>query len=178
MSEGANKGLAAMLASMLPRMADVAAVVDIEAERAVAFAEGEAAGAARAEAELAPLRLALAESAEALRAAAVIDVDALRPVLAGVIKAVAEAVVMAELRLDPSVVLRLIEAALALVRPGEVATLKVHPVMLERLRPYLPEMDVAADAALAMDQFTVSGGDFVIEAGLAARLAEIMEGVA
>jgi flagellar biosynthesis/type III secretory pathway protein FliH len=178
MSEGTEKGLAAMLASMRPRVPEPVPVVDIEGVRAAAFAEGEAAGAARAEAELAPLRLALAEAAAALRAAAVIDVDALRPVLAGVIKGICETVVMAELRLDPSVLLRLIEAALAMVRPGEVATLRAHPVMLERLRPYLPEMEVAADAALAGDEFAVSGGDFVIEAGLAARLGEIMEGVA
>jgi flagellar assembly protein FliH len=178
MSEGAEKGLAAMLASMRPRVPEPAPVVDVEGVRAAALAEGEATGAARAEAELAPLRLALAQAAEALRAAAVIDVDALRPVVAGVIRGICEAVVMAELRLDPSVLLRLIEAALAMVRPGEVATLRVHPVMLERLRPYLPEMEVAADPALAGDEFAVSGGDFVIEAGLAARLDEIMEGVA
>jgi flagellar biosynthesis/type III secretory pathway protein FliH len=167
-----------MLASMLPPVAEVAPAVDIEALRATAFADGEAAGAARAEAELAPLRLALAEAAEALRAAMVIDVDGLRPVLAGVIKGICEAVVRAELRIDPSVLLRLIEAALAMVRPSEAATLRVHPLMLERLRAWLPEIDVAADAALAGDEFTVSGGDFVIEAGLAARLDEIMEGVA
>jgi flagellar biosynthesis/type III secretory pathway protein FliH len=178
MSEGANRGLAAMLASMLPPVPKVAPAVDIAAERAAAFADGEAAGVARAEAELAPLRLALAEAAEALRVAMVIDVDGLRPVLAEVVKAVAEAVVMAELRIDPSVLLRLIEAALAMVRPGEAVVLSVHPLMLERLRVWLPEIDVAADAALAGDAFAVSGGDFVIEAGLAARLDEIIEGVA
>lgn len=178
MSEGANIGLAAMLAAMQPRAVEAAPVVDIAAERAAGFAEGEAAGAARAEAELAPLRLALAEAAEALRAAMVVDVDGLRPVVTGLVKAVCEAVVRAELRIDPSVLLRLIEAALMMVRAGEAATLRVHPVMLERLRPWLPEMAVAADDALAMDEFSVSGGDFVIEAGLAARLDEIMEGVA
>jgi flagellar biosynthesis/type III secretory pathway protein FliH len=178
MSEGGEKGLAAMLAAMRPRAVEVEPVVDIAAERASAFAEGEVAGAARAEVELAPLRLALAEAAAALQAAAAIDVDQVRPLLAELIRQICETVVMAELRLDPSVVLRLIEAGLAMVRPGEAPTLRVHPEMLDRLRPWLPDVAAVADPALAIDAFAVSGGDFVIEAGLVARLDAVMEGVA
>jgi flagellar assembly protein FliH len=175
MSEAAKLGLAGLLAAMAPPpAAPPPPEIDLDGLHDAAWQQGFAAGAAQAETELAPLRLALAQAAEAFASACTIAVDPLRPVVMEVVRRIAETVVMAELRLDPSVLLRLIEAALAMVRPGEAMGLRVHPDMVERLRAWLPDIAIEADPAVAEDGFVVAGGDFVIEAGLAARLGDIM----
>ena len=168
-------GLAGLLSAMQPRPPEPPAPpVDIDAIRDGGWHDGFAAGEAHAQADLAPLRLALAEAAAALDAACQIDGDTLRPLLAGMIRQIAEAVVMGELRADPSVLARLVDAALVLVRPSEAMTLRAHPATLALMRPQLPDIALVEDPGLAPDAFVVAGADFVIETGLSARLAEIM----
>lgn len=180
MSEAAIfSGLAGLLSALQPRPPELAPPPpDLDAIRDAAWNRGVAEGHARAEAELAPLRLLMAEAAAALQAACRIDVDALRPLVAALVTQVAETVLMAELRGDPGILSALLDAALAAVRPGAAATLHCHPSMLAALRPHLPDITVAEDAGLATDGFVVAGTDFVIEVGLAARLQEIMGEIA
>jgi flagellar biosynthesis/type III secretory pathway protein FliH len=172
-------GLAGLLSAMQPRPPEPPPPpIDIDAIRDGGWHQGFAAGEAHAQAELAPLRLALAEAAAALQAACNIDGDRLRPLLADMIRQIAEAVVMGELRADTAVLARLVDAALALVRPGEAMTLRAHPSTLALLRPQLADIAVVEDPGLAPDAFAVTGTDFVIETGLSARLAEIMGAIA
>jgi flagellar biosynthesis/type III secretory pathway protein FliH len=179
MSEAAKLGLAGLLAAMAPPApAPPAPEIDLEILHDDAWKQGFEAGSLHAEAELAPLRLALAHATAAFTTACTIAADPLRPVLMQMVRQIAEAVVMAELRIDPSVLLRLIDAALAMLRPAETAALRVHPFMVDRLRDYLPAIAIQADPAVAEDAFVVAGADFVIESGLAARLADIMAEIA
>lgn len=174
-----SPGLAGLLSSMQPRPPEPPPPpIDVDAIRAGGWHEGFAAGERHAQADLAPLRLALAQAAAALDAACRIDGDMLRPLLADVIRQIAEAVVMGELRADPEVLARLVDAALALVRPGEAMTLRAHPAMLALLRAQVTDITIVEDPRLAPDEFVIAGTDFVIETGLAARLAEIMGAVA
>lgn len=170
--------LLGLLAAMAPRGAEPVVPIDLEAVQAAAFADGVAAGRAAAAAEMAPAERRLAAAAAALEAACTIDGDALRPLVADVTGRIAEAVIMAEFARDPAVMARLVDAALAMVRPGEAATLRAHPATLAALAGHLHGVVTAADAALAADEIIVSGPEFVIETGLAARLAEIMEAMA
>lgn len=180
MSDAAiSSGLAGLLAAMLPRAPELAPPPpDLDAIRDAAWNQGMVEGHARAEAELAPLRLHMAEAAAALKAACRIDVDALRPLVAALVTQVAETVLMAELRGDSGILSALVDAALAAVRPGAVATLHAHPSTLAALRPHLPDIATAEDAGLTTDAFVVAGTDFVIEVGLTARLHEIMGEIA
>jgi flagellar biosynthesis/type III secretory pathway protein FliH len=172
-------GLAGLLSSMQPRPpTEPLPPPDLDSIREGGWQDGFAAGQTSAEGELAPLRLGLAQAAEALHAACRIDGDRLRPLLAAVIREIAEAVVMGELSADPQVLTRLVDAALALVRPTEAVTLRAHPATLALLRPHLPDIAAVEDLGLAPDAFAVSGTDFVIETGLSARLADIMESIA
>ncbi len=171
-------GLAGLLTALQPRDAEAAPLPDLDAIEKEAWNQGFVAGQAAAEAELAPLRLLMAEAAAALHAACVVDVDGLRPLVALLVKQISETVVMAQLHSDPKLLLALVEAALAAVRPGTAATLHANPATLAALRPHLPEIATAEDPALAPDGFVVSGTDFVIEVGLAARLLEIMGEIA
>ena len=145
--------------------------MEIEAFREEAWNQGFAAGYSRADAELAPLRLQLAAAAGALNRACSIDPDGLRPVLTGLVRQVAEAVLGAELRGGAKVLLPLVEAALAAVRLGEAAVLRGHPAVVAGLEL---DMAVEGDESLAMDGFVVSGMDFIVDVSLAARLDEIM----
>jgi flagellar biosynthesis/type III secretory pathway protein FliH len=173
-----SAGLAGLLSAMQPRALAPPTPPDLDAIREGGWGEGFAAGQASANAELAPLRLYLAEAAAALHAACVIDGDALRPLLVTIIRQIAETVVMRELHLDPAVLVRLVDAALALVGPTEPATLRAHPATLAMLRAHLPDLATAEDPGLAADAFVVAGTDFVIETGLSARLAEIIGEIA
>lgn len=171
-------GLAGLLSAMQPREAAPTPPIDVDAIREGGWGEGFAAGQASASADLAPLRLCLVEAAAALHAACVIDGDALRPLLVTVIRQIAETVVMRELHVDPAVLVRLVDAALALVAPTEPATLRANPKTLAMLRAHLPDLATAEDPRLAVDSFVIAGTDFVIETGLSARLAEIIGEIA
>ena len=136
------------------------------------------AGAAEADAGLAPLRAQLAAAAAAFDAACRIEADTLRPVLAALVRRVAEAVLMAELKAGATVLQPLVDAAIATVVPGAAATLTAHPDTLAALAPHLPGIAIAADAALAPGAFAVTGADFSITVDLAQRLDDVMAGLA
>lgn len=172
MSEG---GLLALLSAMQPHEAEPLPVVDFDADRELVWNQGFAAGREDAVTALVPLQLQLTDAAGALRAACVIDAAGLRPVLAELVRGVAEAVLMAELEAGAHVLIPLVDAALAAVVLGEAATLKGHPETLAALQTDLPGIAVIGDAAMARDGFVVTGTDFVVEVGLGARLFEIMK---
>jgi flagellar biosynthesis/type III secretory pathway protein FliH len=172
-------GLAGLLSALQPREAlGAPPPPDLDTIRADAWNQGVVAGQAAADAELAPLRDELTKVAAALHAACVIDVDGLRPLVAALVTHIAETVLMAELQGDPRQLLALVDAALAAVRPGMAATLHANPTTLAALRPHLPDIATVEEPGLAPDGFVVSGTDFVIEVGLAARLQEIMGEIA
>ena len=170
--------MAGLLDALQPRVEAPLPPPDLEAIRAEAHALGHTAGLAEGRASehaaLAPLKAQLAAACEALCAAAVVDAETLRAPLAALVRHLAEAVLLAELRRDPAVLLALAEAALAAVVPGQAATLAAHPDTLAVLGPLLPGITTAPDPALAPDHIIVSGADFMIDTSLAARLADIL----
>ena len=85
---------------------------------------------------------------------------------------------MSELRAGATVLLPLVEAAIAAVRPGMAATLAANPETLAMLLPHLPDIATAADAALAPGAFAVTGADFAIAVDLGQRLDDVMAGLA
>lgn len=169
-------GLAGLLSALQPGAG--ASLPDFDAVRAEAFAEGHAAGEAAAAAGVAPLRLHLAEAASALHEACRIDADTLRPVLMALVRQVAEAVLTAELRSGAAALEPLLTVALAAVRPGEAATLHAHPETLAMLRPHAPDLTLVGEPGMPRGSFKVSGTEFVIDAGLPARLDAVLAGLA
>lgn len=150
--------------------------VDVEAERTVAHAAGYAAGEAAATAALAPLRKAMVAAAAELVAAGRIDAGALRPLVLELVRQLSEAVIGAEISSNDKAMQRLVDAALEAVVPGVTAVLRAHPATLAGLGDLAVATE--ADAGMGRDEIVVSGADFVIEAGLSSRLAEIMEEIA
>jgi flagellar biosynthesis/type III secretory pathway protein FliH len=170
----ASGGLADLLAALQPRSAAEAAPgPDLDALHEAAWNAGFAAGNAAEVAESAPLRGQLVAAAAALELACRIDPDTLRPVLADLVRSVAEAVLLAELDAGGQVLLPLLDAALATIRPSEPATLRGHPATLAGLAAQLPGMVLTEDASLPADGFVVTGPDFIIDVNLRARLLEI-----
>jgi flagellar biosynthesis/type III secretory pathway protein FliH len=179
-----GNGLAVLLSWLQPgdaaeavREADVVRDVggEIVAARAEGFAAGTVAGREEALAELAPLVAALRGAEAALQAACEIEVAAVQPVLAGLVRQVCEAVLMAELSGGALVLAPLVDAALAEVKPGEAAVLRAHPDVLAALEGRFEAVLAQGDAAMALDAFAVEGPGFVIGAGLQARLDAILE---
>ncbi len=176
-----SAGLAGLLTSLRPRIVvdePPPPPPDLEAIRQGGWDAGFAAGEAAAAADLAPLRGQLADAGAALDAACCIDVDLLRPLFLALVGAIASAVVQAELGAGAAVLEPLVTVALAAVRLGEAPVLSAHPETLSALTPYLPDIAVAADAALPRDGFTVSAPQFIIAANLADRLADAVAGLA
>lgn len=170
----ASAGLAGLLSALQPREPVAAAAEDLELVRETAWNEGVAAGSSSAMEDLAPLRSSLVQAADALRDASRINIDGLAPVLAEIVRSVAQAVLMVELSAGAKVLIPLVEAALRSVRPDEAAVLHVHPDTLAMLAEHLPEIATVADDSMPPDGFAVTGNNFVIEAGLQSRLLEIM----
>jgi flagellar assembly protein FliH len=174
-------GLASLLTALRPRIEPEPPPpppLDLDAVRQAAWDTGFAAGAATENASLAPLRAQLADAAAALHAACTIDVDLLRPLFVALVTGIAESVLDAELGAGAAVLMPLVNAALAEIRPGETATLRAHPDTLAALRSHLSDIVIAADASLARDAFAVTAPHFLIEAGLSARLDAIVRGLA
>lgn len=177
-------GLAGLLGALQPRVEASLPPPDLDAIRteghAAGFAQGVAEATTRERAALAPLQAQLATAAAALAAAAVIDAERLRPLVADVVRQLAQAVLMAELQHDPALLMALVDAALAALVPGQPAVLTAHPETLAAIAPHLlvaagaTGLTTAADAAFAADRITVSGHDFIIDTSLAARLADIL----
>jgi flagellar assembly protein FliH len=140
------------------------------------FAAGEAAGRAAAMAELEPLRAALAQAVDAARAATGIDNARLAPLLATLVQAVAEAVLMAELQAGGRVLGPLVAAVLDEVADAALPILSAHPDTLALISADLPAgLATAADPALPPGHVVVTGPDYRVEAGLAERLARLVE---
>lgn len=156
----------------------VSLVPDLDAVRQYGWDAGFAAGEAAQMAALAPLRADMAAAAATFEAACVIDTDRLRPVFAALVTQVAEAVLMAELGAGAAVLLPLVDAALAQVAIGEAGVLRAHPETLAAVQAQLPDLAVAGDVDMARDEFAVTAPEFVIAAGLSARLADIVRGLA
>jgi flagellar biosynthesis/type III secretory pathway protein FliH len=143
---------------------------------AVGRIAGEAEGRAAAAAELADLRAALRAAAAAASALTRIDEAQLAPLLQEIVKAVAEAVLMQELSSGGRALVPLVSAALAEAGAGSLPQLHAHPDTLALLAGDLPAgLATAADAALPPGHVVVSGPDYRIEAGLAERLARLVE---
>lgn len=173
-----SAGLAGLLTSLRPRVVPDAPPPDLDAIRQAGWQAGFAAGEAAAEARLAPLKAQLADAAAALDAACCIDIDTLRPLFASLVSEIAAAVLMAELGSGAAVLEPLVMVALAAVKPGEAAVFSAHPETLAALQLHLPAIATTGNAALARDAFAVTGPQFVITAGLADRLADIVAGLA
>jgi flagellar biosynthesis/type III secretory pathway protein FliH len=176
-------GLARLLSSMMPAEVSPRAEMDLPTLLADARAEGlragEAAGWAAAEAELAPLRAALENAADAARAATAIDAAALRPVLNELVENIVRTVLMAELDAGRAVLAPLVEAALAEVGESAEPTLIAHPETLALLGPELPPgLASSADPALPAGHVTLAGPDYRIEAGIEERLARVLKALA
>ena len=159
---------------MAPHVEEPLPPPDLDAVHDAGWQAGFAAGTAAAQHVLSPLCANLAAAAVALNAATQVDADALRPLFATLVTQIANAVLMAELSAGTAVLLPLVDAALAQVGLGETATLHAHPDTLAALQGHLPALATVADIGLAPDAFHVTGATFVIEAGIAARLAELV----
>lgn len=175
---------ASNLALLLDRLQPVPAAEaappppDLATIRAEAFAAGEAAAQAAAETALQPLRADLAAAAAALRDAAVIDMATLRPLLAALVRSVAEAVLATEIATRDDALLALAQTALAAIAPDEAAVLMAHPDTLARLAPHLPPLATRPDPDMAPGAIQVGGPTFRIDADLPERLTQILESVA
>jgi flagellar biosynthesis/type III secretory pathway protein FliH len=168
-------GLAGLLCALQPPPpAPPVPPPDLDAIRRAGWEDGFAAGEAAADAALAPLRLALAEAAAALHIACTIEIDRLRPAFATLVRGLAEAVLAAELRAGAAVLLPLVEAGLAALRPADQPTLVAHPDVLAQLAPHLPALATATDDALPPDSFAITGLDFIVETSLTARLDRVL----
>lgn len=173
-----STGLAGLLTSLRPRVVADAPPPDLDAIRQAGWEAGFAAGEVVAEARVAPLKAQLADAAAALDAACCIDVDTLRPLFTALVSEIAAVVLMAELGSGAAVLEPLVTAALAAVKPGEAAVLVAHPETLAALLPHLPAIATTDNAALSRDSFAVTAPQFIITAGLADRLADIVAGLA
>jgi flagellar biosynthesis/type III secretory pathway protein FliH len=85
---------------------------------------------------------------------------------------------MAELSAGGRVLAPLVNAALAEVADAALPVLSAHPDTLALIADELPPgLATAADAALPPGHIVVSGPDYRVEAGLAERLARLLEGL-
>ncbi len=171
-------GLADLYSTMAPRLEEPVPPPDLDAIRDAGWQAGFAAGEAEAAERLTPLRAGLAAAVTAIDRAMQIDPDRLRPLFAALVERIAAAVLMAELTSGARMLLPLVDAALAQVRVDEPITLCAHPDTLAGLIAHLPAMATAADADMATDAFRITGPTFVIETGVAARLAALAEQLA
>ncbi len=173
-------GLASLYAAMLPSPPpepehEPEPVIDVEAIADDAYRAGFAAGVAQAEAAFQPERALLSTATAALIAASIIDPDAVRPVFLNLVKALAEAAVAAELIVNPEVIARLVDTALASVETRDGIVVRLHPDDIGVIALDLP---VVADPTLARGTVIIDGPGFVVRDGLDARLAVLVEGLA
>jgi flagellar biosynthesis/type III secretory pathway protein FliH len=167
-------GLSSLYAAMLPPSPPREPAIDIDAIAADAYRAGLAAGMAEAATELVPVRAAMTAAAAAFITAMTVDHDAVRGVFVRLVTTLAETVVAAELRIDPRLMPRLVDAALAgVVRDGLVV--RVRPDDVAALDLDLP---FVADPALARGSVSIDGPGLVIRDGLDTRLAALLEGLA
>ncbi|MGI4876707.1 MAG: FliH/SctL family protein [Janthinobacterium lividum] len=170
-------GLASLYAAMLPPIPEPEPepVIDVEAIADEAYRAGFAAGTVQAEAAIEPERILLKTATAALIAASVIEPDTVRGAFLNLVKALAEAAVAAELQVNPAVISRLVDTALASVETRDGIIVRLHP---DDVGVLVLDLPVVADAALVRGTVVIDGPSFVVRASLEARLAVILEGLA
>lgn len=162
-------GLASLYAAMKPPVAR-APSIDIDAVAAVAYRDGLAEGAIEAQATVAAERAMLTAARSAFTAATVVDIDAIRGVFITLVGLLAQTVIAAELTLDPAVMARLIDTALAaIVTTGDVVV-RTHPDDARYL-----DHNTLSDTSIGRGAVVVESASFVIADGLATRLAGLIE---
>ena len=190
MSERRPAGLAGLLHALQPPVHFLEPVVEPgpdpvllraaedRALEAAAHARGLAEGRAAAEAALAPAVAALSAAARAFEDACRIDTDRLRGPLAQLVRALCERVLATELQASAAILLPLVEAGLAELRPAEPAVLRARPELLALINDHcadaLAHVQLAPDPAMA-DAVELSGPAFIIHASLAHRLDDLLE---
>jgi len=157
---------------MLPPPPPREPTIDLEAIAADAFAAGVATGVAQSDAALLPERTALRAAAAALTAATVVDIECVRPVFLTLVRTLAETVVAGELRVNPDVVSRLVDAALASVLMRDDLVIRLHPDDVDRVGP---DLAVVADPTLLRGEVSIDGPAFILRDGFGARLAALAE---
>ncbi|UAJ09615.1 FliH/SctL family protein [Glacieibacterium megasporae] len=172
-------GLASLYAAMLPPPPEPEfepePAIDVEAIADEAYQSGFAAGLAQAEATFQPERALLATATTELIAASVVDPDTVRSVFLNLVRALAEAAVAAELIVNPEVISRLVDTALASVETRDGIVVRLHP---DDIGVFALDLPVVADPTLTPGTVVIDGPGFVVRDGLDARLAVIIEGLA
>ena len=148
---------------------------DIAAITGDAEAMGFAAGHAAATAELLPLRQLLLQGAQKFDEACVIDINALRPAFRQLLQQTCEAVIAAELRLAPELLLAMIDAALAAIVVDGAALLRLHPDDLRRFETQQLPLAASADAQAAPGSVRIETPNFAVADSFAARLATLLD---
>ncbi len=189
--EDRRAGLAGLLTTLRPGTASQTATATPamdEAERraiseaafarglAEGRAEGLAEGLAEAEAALQPRLAAMEAALLAFEQAMAIDPERLRPLLAGLVRSVAERVLAAELSgAGPVLLMPLVAEALETLGPVEAPVLRAHPDTLAALGAALEgRMESLADPKMPVCSFVIEGPAFQIGADLGRRLDQIM----
>nr|WP_295658608.1 FliH/SctL family protein [Polymorphobacter sp.] len=172
-----SAGLASLYAAMLPPLPepDPEPPVDVQAIADEAYRAGFAAGTAQAEAAIEPERVLLKTATAALIAASVIEPDTVRGVFLNLVRALAGAAVAAELQVNPAVISRLVDTALASIETRDGIVVWLHPDDVDVMALYLP---VVADETLQRGTVVIDGPSFVVRDSLDARLAVIVEALA
>lgn len=112
----------------------------------------------------------LATARATFTAATVVDSYALRGVFITLVGLLAQTVIAAELKLDPAVMARLVDAALAAVATTGDVVVRAHPDDARYLNH-----DTVADPTVGRGAVVVESALFVIADGLDARLATLIE---
>ena len=162
-------GLTSLYAAMMPPVPRLPAI-DIHATAAAAYREGLAAGIAEAMAEMTSERALMKAAQKAFEAAMVVDSAAIRGAFVTLVRSLAQTVIDAELRISPAVINQLVDAALVMVMPESEAVVRVHPDDA----PYL-ETAVIIDPSLVRGTVVIEAAQFVVAAGLDARLTALIE---
>jgi flagellar assembly protein FliH len=162
-----------------------APAVDAEAVRALAHAEGLAAGRDEARAELAPAATALEQAARALRETAAADSERLEAQAVDLALYLAEKIVGAAVAADPALVVEAVRGALRGLVERERVTVLVHPDDLELVRGAIGGLvaslggiehcEVQAERRVARGGAVVRTPDGDVDARLDVKLARARE---
>ena len=151
--------------------------------REAGFSEGEAAGRARASAELRP---ALEELSRAIAGIADLRPRLMREAQADLVELalrIARRVLHRELSIDPAAVEALVKAALEKMASLEITRIRVHPELEAGIRTSLAQegrggLSLVSDPALARGSVLIETARGKLDASLDTQLAEIGRGLA
>lgn len=148
---------------------------DIAAITGDAQAQGFAAGHAAATAELQSLCALLMQSAQKFDAACVIDINLLRAPFKKLLRQLCEAVMAAELKLEPELLLAMVDSALASIVVDDEAVLRLHPDDLARFETQKLPLAASADAQAEPGSVRIETPHFVVTDSFATRLTTLLE---